>query len=68
MFENVNRATFALNQVLDNTIFEPLAKGYRLLPNPIKKGTGNVLSNISNLVTIPNNLLQGEFKTAGQYS
>ena len=64
-FENVNRATFAFNQVLDNTIFEPLAKGYRKLPNPIKKGTGNVLSNISNLITIPNNVLQGEFKTAG---
>ena len=64
-FENVNRATFAFNQVLDNTIFEPLAKGYRKLPNPIKIGTGNVLSNISNLITIPNNILQGEFKTAG---
>ena len=64
-FENVNRATFAFNQSLDNVIFEPLAKGYRKLPNPIKIGTGNVLSNISNLITIPNNILQGEFKTAG---
>ena len=64
-FENVNRATFAFNQGLDNILFEPLAKGYRKLPNPIKIGTGNVLSNISNLITIPNNILQGEFKTAG---
>ena len=64
-FESVNRATFAFNQGLDNIIFEPLAKGYRKLPNPIKIGTGNVLSNISNLITIPNNILQGEFKTAG---
>ena len=64
-FENINRATFAFNQGLDNIIFEPLAKGYRKLPNPIKIGTGNVLSNISNLITIPNNILQGEFKIAG---
>ena len=64
-FENVNRATFAFNQSLDNVIFEPLAKGYRKLPNPIKIGTGNVLSNLSNLITIPNNVLQGDFKTAG---
>ena len=56
-FESVNRATFAFNQGLDNIIFEPLAKGYRKLPNPIKIGTGNVLSNISNLITIPNNIL-----------
>ena len=62
-FESVNRATFAFNQGLDNILFEPLAKGYRKLPNPIKKGTGNVLSNISNLITIPNNILQGEVKT-----
>ena len=64
-FERVNRATFAFNQGLDSAIFEPLAKGYRKLPNPIKKGTSNVLSNLSNLITIPNNILQGEFKTAG---
>ena len=41
-FERVNRATFAFNQGLDKTIFKPLAKGYRKLPNPIKKGTSNV--------------------------
>ncbi len=64
-FERVNRATFAFNQGLDKTIFKPLAKGYRKLPNPIKKGTSNVLSNLSNLITIPNNVLQGQFKTAG---
>ncbi len=64
-FEKVNRATFAFNQGLDNAIFEPLAKGYRKLPSPIKIGTSNVLSNLSNLITIPNNILQGDFKTAG---
>ena len=63
-FEKVNRATFAFNQSLDRAIFEPVAKVYKKLPAPIRKGTGNVLSNISNLVTIPNNVLQGDLKTA----
>ena len=65
-FESLNRATFALNQGLDKTIFEPVAKGYRKLPSPIRTGTGNIVSNLSNLVTIPNNILQGDLKTAGK--
>ena len=64
-FENLNRATFKFNQGLDNIIFEPLAKAYRILPSPLRVGTSNVLDNLSNLVTIPNNVLQGEFKKAG---
>ena len=63
-FEPLNRATFALNQGLDKVIFKPVAKGYRTLPTPIKKGTGNFLNNLSSLITIPNNVLQGEFKLA----
>tara|TARA_Y100000768_G_scaffold17044_1_gene11850 strand:- start:793 stop:1584 length:792 start_codon:yes stop_codon:yes gene_type:complete len=64
-FEPLNRATFALNQGLDKAILKPVAKGYRALPAPIKKGTGNVLSNLSTLITIPNNVLQGDLKLAG---
>ena len=64
-FEKLNRATFAFNQSLDGIIFKPVAKVYRTLPSPIKSGVSNSLSNLSNLVTIPNNLLQGEFKKAG---
>ena len=63
-FEGVNRVTFAFNQGLDRAIFEPIARGYRKLPSPIKTGTGNVISNLSNLMTIPNNILQGDLKTA----
>jgi phospholipid-binding lipoprotein MlaA len=64
-FESVNRATFKFNQVLDGVIFEPIAKAYRVLPSPVRAGTGNALDNLSALVTIPNNILQGEFKKAG---
>jgi len=64
-FEGLNRATFALNQGLDGILFEPVAKAYRILPSPVRTGISNSLSNLSNLVTIPNNILQGDFKEAG---
>ncbi len=64
-FENLNRATFAFNQVLDGVVFKPVASAYRVLPSPVKTGVSNSLENLSNLVTIPNNVLQGELKKAG---
>ena len=64
-FESLNRGTFALNQGLDKVIFEPVAKAYRSLPSPVRTGTSNALDNLSSLITVPNNILQGEFKKAG---
>ena len=63
-FEKLNRATFAFNQALDGVLFEPVAKAYRILPSPMKAGVSNSLDNLTNLVTIPNNILQGELKKA----
>ena len=67
-FESVNRGVFAFNQGLDKVIFKPLAKGYRKLPQPLRSGTSNVISNLGNVVTIPNNILQGQLKDAGMNS
>jgi phospholipid-binding lipoprotein MlaA len=64
-FESLNRGTFALNNGLDKVIFKPIAKAYRGLPSPVRTGTSNALVNLSSLVTIPNNVLQGDFKKAG---
>ena len=64
-FENLNRTSFALNQGLDKVIFKPVAKAYRGLPSPVRTGTSNVLVNLSSLITVPNNVLQGDFKKAG---
>ena len=64
-FEGLNRATFAFNQALDGILFEPVAKAYRTLPSPVRTGVENSINNLSNLVTIPNNMLQGDFKQAG---
>ena len=64
-FESTSRAIFKFNMVFDDIVLEPLAKGYNKLPTPIKSGTGNFTSNIGTLLSIPNNLLQGNFKQLG---
>ena len=64
-WEVFNRASFALNQGLDKVIFKPVASVFRVLPTPIKSGVSNSLDNLSNVVTIPNNIFQGEFSKAG---
>ena len=63
-FEKLNRATFKFNQSLDKAIIKPIAKGYRNLPDPIQRGTTNAVNNLSTLITIPNNVLQGDVRTA----
>ena len=67
-FETINRGVFAFNQGLDKAVFKPLAKGYRKLPQPVRSGTSNVISNLGNVVTIPNNILQGQMKDASMNS
>jgi len=64
-FEKINRATFAFNNALDGIVFKPVASAYRIMPSPVRTGVSNSLDNLSNLVTIPNNVLQGEFAKAG---
>jgi len=63
-FKKLNRATFAFNKSLDRAVIKPIAKSYRKLPDSIQKGTSNVVKNLSNLITIPNNVLQGDIKLA----
>ena len=64
-FEGISRSVFKFNMAFDNVILEPIAKGYNKLPSPIKNGTSNFTSNISTLLSIPNNILQGNFKELG---
>ena len=53
------------NLMFDDIVLEPVAKGYSRLPDVIKNSTGNFTSNISTLLSIPNSLLQGNFKQVG---
>ena len=64
-FEKVSRGIFKFNQGFDNIILEPVAKAYNKLPEPIRNGTGNFTSNIATLLSVPNHVLQGNFRSAG---
>ena len=64
-FEKTSRAIFKFNMALDDIVLEPLAKGYNKLPSPVKSGTSNFTSNIATLLSIPNNILQGNLSQLG---
>ena len=64
-FEKFSRGTLKFNQALDKAVFKPIAKGYRVLPQPIRMGTNNFVSNLRSLLSFSNNVLQGNFRDAG---
>ena len=65
-FESFSRGIFKFNQGFDKAILKPIASGYNKLPEPVRTGTGNFTSNLGTLLTIPNHLLQGQWKLAGE--
>ena len=67
-FEKVSRSIFKFNQGFDRTVIKPIASGYNRLPKVIKDGTGNFTSNIATLLTVPNHVLQGQWRLAGESS
>ena len=64
-FEGTSRTIFKFNMGFDKAILKPIANGYNKLPEPIRNGAGNFTSNIATLLSIPNYLLQGNLKGAG---
>jgi phospholipid-binding lipoprotein MlaA len=50
---------------LDRAIIEPISKGYNKLPEKVRNGASNFTSNIATLLSIPNHVLQGNLKGAG---
>ena len=67
-FESVSRNIFKFNQSFDKIILRPIAAGYNKLPASIRTGTGNFTSNIGTLLTVPNHILQGQWRLAGESS
>lgn len=64
--EPFNRAVFAFNLQMDKMFLKPAAIVYReTLPQPVRKGVGNFLSNLRSPVVLANDLLQGEMDRAG---
>ena len=64
--EPMNRAIFEFNEVVDDNIFEPVAKTYKYItPDPVETGVSNFFSNIGEVSTIANDVFQFKFKQAG---
>lgn len=64
-FEPMNRAVFTFNEALDDYVMTPVAKVYRfVLPEFVRERISNIFSNIGDIYTSVNNLLQGKPKEA----
>jgi len=67
--EPINRVIFEFNEVIDDNILEPVAKGYKYVtPDPVEKGVSNFFSNLGEINTIANDLLQLKFQQAAKDS
>jgi phospholipid-binding lipoprotein MlaA len=66
-FEPANRVVFAFNRSLDRSLIKPVAQFYAaVLPEPVKDGIHNVLSNIFLPITFANDLLQGDLNRGSE--
>lgn len=66
-FESANRAVFSFNNVVDDAVIHPIAKGYNAaVPSPARTGVDNALKNLRSPVNFANQVLQGDFDGAGE--
>ncbi|MEO5343835.1 MAG: VacJ family lipoprotein [Gammaproteobacteria bacterium SHHR-1] len=57
--EGVNRVVYAFNDGVDRVLVKPVAKGYRAItPEPVDQGVTNFFSNLDDVGSAVNNLLQ----------
>lgn len=64
--EGLNRGIFKFNNVVDEAVMEPVARGYRsAVPDPARKGVRNVLRNLKTPSILANNILQADTVGAG---
>jgi phospholipid-binding lipoprotein MlaA len=60
-WERMNRFTYRFNARFDESIFLPVANGYRRLPTPIRSGVHNFFANLSEVGSVVNYTLQARF-------
>ncbi len=64
-FERVNRTTYAFNDAVDRALLKPVAKGYRrYVPQFMRTGVTNFITNLAYPTTIVNSALQLKLKDA----
>lgn len=63
--EPANRFFYRINDGLDTYILAPVARGYRYVPEAIRRPIHNVIANISTPVIFANDVLQAKPRRAG---
>lgn len=67
-FERYNRAVFSLNDTIDTALLKPVARAYRFVtPDLVQRGIENLFSNVSDVPTAVNDLLQGKGRLAATH-
>ncbi|HLB56662.1 MAG TPA: VacJ family lipoprotein [Coxiellaceae bacterium] len=62
-FEGYNRVMFGFNQDVDHLVFRPAATAYsKITPPQLQAGVTNFFDNINEIITFPNDFLQGNFR------
>jgi phospholipid-binding lipoprotein MlaA len=62
-WEKMNRKSHAFNNVIDEQVLKPVARGYKkMLPDSIETAIGNVYGNLADVNDLVNNTLQGKVK------
>lgn len=60
-WEGFNRSMFSVHESVDQSVLEPVARGYRAVtPGPLRQGVLNFLRNLRGPVIFANDVLQGE--------
>ena len=60
-WEKTNRDIFDFDVRVDHAIARPIAKGYRaVVPEPVRDGVHNALTNLNSPVVLANDVLQGD--------
>jgi phospholipid-binding lipoprotein MlaA len=66
-WETMNRKTYAFNESLDRYLLKPVATGYdKILPDAVQNRVSSFFSNLLDLNTVVNDLLQGKFRQASR--
>lgn len=64
-FERMNREIYGFNRTVDRAVIKPTAYFYKnYVPRPVRTGIGNFFSNLEEITTVANDVLQGKFNYA----
>jgi len=62
--EHYNRNAFKFNEKVDTVVYKPVSRAYNKLPSPARKGVSNFFSNLAEVPTTVNFVLQLDFPRA----